>query len=141
MKPVNNNVMYAVGDLVDCVIHTRDMESLGTYMMDNKDTIAKALQLIGDTDSEPLFAVFCFTLWKVCPPDQEDHVEAIQTLYLHIIQTAWNMFEQDCSQALDYWLEQAEAKPSKKVKGKKGQLPTVPDTKDVDHLKRCLEVS
>jgi hypothetical protein len=53
---------------------------------------------------------------------------------------AWEHYEQDCSKALDVWLETVEAKPSKKVK-KVGQLPTTPDKGDVEHLKRCLEVS
>jgi hypothetical protein len=108
--------------------------------MDNKDTVAKALQLIGDTDSEPLFAVFCFTLWKVCATEVEEHVEATQSFFLNIVKLAWEDFEQDCSKALDHWLETIKAKPSKKV-NKVGQLPTAPDKKDVEHLKRCLEVS
>jgi hypothetical protein len=140
MKPISNSVMYAVGDLVDCVVQTHDVETLGTYIMDNKETITNALQLFGDTNSEPLFAVFCFTLWKVCPPEEEDHVEATKSFFLHIVQMAWEHYEQDCSKALDVWLETVEAKPSKKVK-KVGQLPTTPDKGDVEHLKRCLEVS
>lgn len=139
--PLSNNVMIAVGDLVKYVYQTQDAETVGTYLCDHKDEVASALQLIADSNNENLIGVACLSLWHVCPEDVEGHVEGMQVFFLHLIKMAWENFDQDLSQAIDYYIEQVGAKPSKKVKGKKGQLPVVPDKKDVEHLKRCLEVS
>jgi hypothetical protein len=142
---MKNSVHASLNTLVDATTQTHEFSGFVEYVEENQQQIAQALQIIADTDSEEYLDVAHFTLWKVCPAEIESHVIGSKDVWFAVIQAAWNEYEQDCSVALDKWLE-ATKNPKSSKKGKKekkapGALPSHPDPKDVAHLQKCFGLS
>ena len=135
--------MNAIGDLQDAIMDTTNVVEFVEYVLHNKDTIASALQVIADTNSEAHIEALTMILWKCCPEDQEVHVLQTQEVWKYVINNAWENCHQDVSESLTGWVDaMVEHHGIKKTKkGKKaGQLPTEPNPMDVEHLKKCLQL-
>lgn len=126
---MNNRLTNAVGALIDVTTASNDYESVKSVVLEHKDLVTAALQLIGDSDHEDYITASHMALWKVCNPEIEEHVAACNSLYVTLIQQAWESFDQDMAKALDAWLEVKE------------EAEAEADPEQVKFLESCLDLT
>lgn len=89
--------------LIDITTETNDFDDLKKAIFENKDEVANALQFLGDADFESYIKVAHKTLWKVCPPELEDHVIGCCNFYTGMIAKGWDEFDEDMHKTMDKW--------------------------------------
>jgi hypothetical protein len=140
---ITQTIKDSVFVLIEATKHSNDLETLQQYFADNMDTLPKALQLIGVTDSEPLIEIAHQTLWQVCPEELEGHVNNCAGAYIQLIAMAWQQHDGDLTAAVKQWFEVTDFTPKKNkmgMMGAKGTLPAEPNPNDVEHLNKCLSI-
>jgi hypothetical protein len=123
---MNNNIITAIDALVNLTINSTDGESLIQQIKENKDDVIESLQFIGNADLENHINTSHYSLFKCCPKELESHVCAAQGVYLHIINTAWNEFEENIEAAINSFLG-IETEDAPQV-----------DADTISHLESCL---